>query len=59
MTPTRGEYPPRMACGLGRLWQPVEVRVSSGFLIAVIIAARFLRLVISEVKRHVNTSRGT
>src|SRR6516165_8891060 len=41
------------------LWQPVAARVSSGFLIAVIMAARFVRPPDSEVKRRVNTSLAT
>jgi hypothetical protein len=48
-----------MGCDHGRLWKPVATRVSSDFLIAVIMAARVLRFQISEVKRHVNTLAAT
>jgi hypothetical protein len=48
-----------MGCDHGRLWKPVAARVSSGFLIAVIIAARFVRPSKMEVKRHTNISRAT
>jgi hypothetical protein len=56
---TRAINWPSNARDLVELWQPAAVRVSNGFLIAVIMTVRFLRLPISEVKRHVNTSRET
>jgi hypothetical protein len=50
---TRAKNWPSSARDLVGLWQPAAVRVSSGFLIAVIMTMRFLRLPIFEVKRHV------
>ena len=47
---TRGKNCPS-TCDHDGLWQPAAARVSSGFLIAVIIASRFLRLRELEVKR--------
>ena len=55
---TRGSNCPSNERGDG-LWQPIATHVSSGFLIAVIMAARFLRLLTSEVKRHINIPRAT
>jgi hypothetical protein len=52
---TRAKNWPNNARDLVGLWQPAAVRVSSGFLIAVIIAARFLRSPKVEVKRRINT----
>ena len=41
------------------LWQPGAVHVSNGFLIAVIIGSRFLRVSSLDVKRHVNIACAT
>lgn len=52
---TRASNWPSNVCDHDGLSQPVAGHVSSGFLIAVIIAARFLRSPKPEVKRRVNT----
>jgi hypothetical protein len=54
--PTRGWNRPSKACDHDGLWQPAATQVSSGFLIAVIMGARFVRALETEVKRHVNIS---
>lgn len=56
---TRGSYCPSNERRHDGLWQPIAAHVSSGFLIAVIMATRFLRRPISEVKRHISTPRAT
>jgi hypothetical protein len=52
---TRGWNCPSNECDHDGLKQPVAAHVSSGFLMAVIMAARFLRSLKSEVKHRVNT----
>lgn len=54
--PTRGWNRPSKACDRDELWQPAATHVSSGFLVAVFMGARFLRALETEVKRHVNIS---
>jgi hypothetical protein len=56
---TRGKNCPSNECDHDGLKQPAAAHVSSGFLIAVFMAARFLRAPNSEVKRRVNTLRET
>lgn len=53
---TRGSNCPSNECDHDGLKEPVAAHVSSGFLIAVIMAARFLRSQDSEVKPHINIS---
>jgi hypothetical protein len=53
---TRGWNRPSKACDHDGLWQPAATQVSSGFLIAVFMGARFVRALETEVKRHVNIS---
>ena len=54
--PTRGWNRPSKACDHEGLWQPAATHVSSGFLIAVFMGARFVRALETEVKRRVNIS---
>ena len=56
---TRGISSPSNECDHDGLRQPSAVQVSSRFLMAVIMAPRFLRALDSEVKRAVNTRRET
>jgi hypothetical protein len=54
--PTLGWSRPSKACDHDGLWQPAATHVSSGFLIAVIMGARFVRALETEVKRRLNIS---
>jgi len=56
---TRGINSPSNECDHDGLRQPLAVQVSSCFLMAVIMASRFLRASDSEVKRRANTQRET
>jgi hypothetical protein len=54
--PTRAWNRPSKACDHDGLWQPAATQVSSGFLIAVFMGARFVRALETEVKHDVNIS---
>lgn len=56
---SRARNCPRNECDHDGLWQPVAAQVSSDSLIAVIMAARFVRASASEVKRCGGTARET
>ena len=56
---TRGMNSPSASCNHDGLYEPVAAQVSSWFLIAVIIAPRFVRSPDSEVKHRVGTPCGT
>ena len=56
---TRGISSPSNECDHDGLRQPFAVQVSTRFLMAVIMASRFLRALDSEVKPAVNTRRET